>query len=1320
MYSTSPALQIPATISQENILCLDNLLNANSIRYYPWIFQLYGKLDVYAVYQSLDAIVARHEILRTGFVEKEGELTQVIAAPEPLACPLVDLTTAYQNNLDSDILTLIQTELNKPFDITSPPLIRALLCKVSEQEQRLLVSIHPLVTDQWSIHVFWREFISLYSALSKGLSSSLSELPMQYNDYAIWQRDWLQSEDFEKQLTYWKAQLTDLTVLELSTDQPRPMQLSYRGAQETFQISAVLTQALKNLSQKYNVTLFMTLLATFQILLHRYTAQDDIVVGTTIKGRHQPELENLIGLFANTLVLRTDLSGTPSFIQLLTRVHETCLNAYAHQDIPFEKLVTELQVERDINRNPLFQVMLNFLPLEYDEIQLPGLTISQFNIPNPTTRFDLSISLVEHPDGLTGIIEYSSDLFYADTMQRLAGHFQTLLEAIVKKPEISVAEVTLLTPSERYQLLVEWNATTADFPKDKCVHQLFEAQVARTPDAIALVFKDQKLTYQALNAKANQLANYLQNAGVKPEALIAICLERSLDMVIGLLAILKAGGAYVPLETFYPLERLAFMLEDTKTQVLLTHSARVQQLPSFSGLLVCMDTLWSDLAHESTDNLPCYATPNNLAYVIYTSGSTGTPKGVEISHYNIARLLFNNHYVHFDNQQTFLFTAPIAFDASTFELWGGLLHGASCVIYPDRVPSFNNLAKIIEEERISVMLLTASLFNTVIDECPQILSSVAQILTGAEALSPRHIQQALQELPDTEIINAYGPTECTVIATCNSIPKTLAKNITSIPIGRPIANTQIYLLDKYLQPVPIGVTGEIHIGGDGLARGYLNRPDLSAEKFITHPFSDDPHARIYKTGDLARYLVDGNIEFLGRIDHQVKLRGFRIELGEIESILKTYPGINSTVVIVREDQPGDKRLIAYLTHSTLEPPKVGLLRIYLIEKLPEYMVPASFIFLDALPLTSNGKLDAKALPVPDQTDFETTNTYVSARSRTEEELVAIWEDVLNIKPIGIHDNFFNLGGHSLQILILCTKIEAKISKSVPMIWVFKYPTISQLGAKLKQDSKKVNQELDSVVTAFPIKATLPPLFWCMTLGRNPSFILKHLNAKRTFYLLNHQALDGKKAKHTCVPDMVNFYLQNVLQTNPNGPYYLFGFSFGGIIMYEVACKLCELGKNVDFLFLLDPTSIGSDERANEEYMVKISFLQKLQLKFKDKGPVYLINSFIDTVILKTSLVFGRVPRRCHERYMHKINSTAAAQQQSRSVSSGKGIANRVLVHANSRKVQDWIDVFNGNIEVHSIDANHVQLIDDPQYSVMWLDIANSAIKGLEKKPQQPS
>ena len=1113
-----------------------------------------------------------------------------------------------------------------------------------------------------------------------------------------------QDEILEKQLSYWQQQLADLSVLELLTDKPRPKQRSYRSAQETFQVSSALTLALKSLSLQQNVTLFMTLLAALQVLLHRYSGQDNIIVGTAVAGQ---DAENPTDFWVNRLALRTDLSGMPNFYQLLSRVREVCLSAYAHQDLSFDKLLEQLPVSPDTSRHPLFQVML---VLQTSALPDPALNHIKAD------SFDIALLLTEHEHGLTATLDYSTDLFNAETMIRLVGHFKTLLTAIVERPETAIALLPLLTEPEHRQLVVDWNATQTDYPKNKCVHQLFEEQAAATPDAVALVCERQQLSYQALNAQANQLAHYLQSAGVKAETPVAICMERSVDLVVGLLAILKAGGAYVPLDPNYPRDALAFMLQDSNAPVLLTHASLLSQLPVYSGQCICLDGSRDEISREGTENLHCNTTADNLAYIIYTSGSTGRPKGVEVCHYNIARLLINTNYARFDNRQTFLLLAPITFDASTFEIWGGLLHGARCVIYAERIPSLHGLETIIEQHKISILWLTAALFNAVIDEKPQILRPVAQILTGGEALSVAHIQRAVKLLPDSQLINGYGPTESTTFACCYPIPKIIPPLATSIPIGHPIANTRIYILDQYLQPSPIGISGEIHIGGDGLARAYLNRPELSAKKFIADPFSNDGQARLYKTGDLARYLPDGPIEFLGRTDHQIKLRGFRIELGEIESVLGQHPDINGAFVIMSNDPSGDKHLVAYVTHPQHRRPNINALRLFLTGKLPEYMVPAAFVLLDKLPLTANGKVDRTALPAPEPIHTEFDPAYVAPHTPMEAMLVAMWRSILKINPIGIQDNFFALGGHSLLAIVLCTKIEAKIGKPVPVEWIYQYPTIKQLAEVLAQPIGSDSKKLDAIVTAFQTDGTQAPLFWGLHGGPLVPMMLEQLGANQPLYLLNHQALDGTRAKYVTVPEMARYYLQNIQQIDPDGPYYLGGFSIGGTIMYEIARQLCAQGKQVALLFILDPSAIGYDETDEDYPKQKLTVSNEYQ-QLKRAGCLAYVKKHLRKqllpLIIKTYFSLRvALPTRFHWFYMLSIYRPAI--QGYRPEPAVEGMENSIMVHINHRDMDDWITVFNGKVKTYGIDCGHMALLEAP-YSLTWLKILKQAIKATMAK-----
>jgi len=817
-------------------------------------------------------------------------------------------------------------------------------------------------------------------------------------------------------------------------------------------------------------------LAAFQSLLHRYTGQNDIVVGSPIANRNRAEIEGLIGFFVNTLVMRTDTSGDPVFRELLKQVRRSTLDAYAHQDVPFEKLVEELQPERDLSRNPLFQVIFALQNAPHSTPKLYGLTLSRMDRGTTMARFDLEVHLREEAERLRGSFVYNTDLFDAATIERMAGHYQMILEGIVADPDQRLSELPLLTDAERHQLLVEWNDTSTDYPRDKCIHELFEEQAERTPDAIAVVFEEQQLTYRELNSRANQLAHYLKKRGVVPEALVGICVERSLEMVIGVLGILKAGGAYVPLDPSYPKERLAFMIEDTKAPVILSQQHLVNVLPEHTAIVICLDSDLKTITKESKENPVNGTAAGNLAYVIYTSGSTGRPKGVCVPHRGVVRLVKETNYARLTSEEVFLQLASISFDASTFEIWGSLLNCAKLVIMPPGTPSLEELGQVVQKHQITTLWLTAGLFHLMVDEKPEAFTHVRQLLAGGDVLSVSHVRGFLSKNRNCTLINGYGPTENTTFTCCHTIELT-GQIEKSVPIGRPVSNTRVYVLDGCLQPVPVGVPGELHIGGDGLARGYLNRPELTAEKFIPDPFSREPEARLYKTGDLARYLPDGTIEFLGRIDNQVKVRGYRIEPGEIEAVLVQHPFVREAIVIAREDQPGDKRLVAYVVLSEKSTVAANDLRNFMKEKLPEYMVPAAFVVLDALPLTPNGKVDRKALPAPDTERLYPEDSFIAPRTPIEEMLAGIWCDVLGLKKVGIHDNFFELGGHSLLATQVMSRLRKAFQVEIPLRSLFEMPTIEGLAIRIAQsqaedtDPEEVSRILAELEASAPDSAS---------------------------------------------------------------------------------------------------------------------------------------------------------------------------------------------------------------------------------------------------------
>ncbi len=1051
--------EIPLSFAQQRLWFLDQLL-PDSPRYnIPCALRLQGRLDRPALEHAWQRLVQRHEVLRTRFESRAGQPRQVIEANGSL--PLLtfeDLRPLNAAEREAEVLRRAQYEASRPFDLSRGPLLRVWLWQLSEEDHVLLVNLHHIISDGWSMGVLVREVSLLYSAFCAGQDDPLPPLSIQYADYAIWQRSWLSGEALEQQLRHWREQLAGVQVLELPTDHPRPAIAAGRGAAIDVHLPKSLSAGLKQLCLEQEVSLFMLLLSAWQVLLSRWTGQTDVVTGSPIANRTQRQTEGLIGFFVNTLAFRSDLSGDPRFSDLLRRVRERTLAAYAHQDLPFEQLVDALQLERDLSRESLVQVMFAWQNAPQAALELGELHWEMLPLEQTTSKFDLTLSLSESAEGLSGSLEYRTDLFERPTIERMAGHLQTLLEGIVSAPERRLSELPLLTGKERQQLLVEWNDTAADYPRDKCIHQLFEEQVRRTPDAVAVVFEDRELSYAQLNAQANQLAHYLRQLGVGPEILVAICVERSLEMVVGLLGILKAGGAYVPLDPDYPAERLAFMLEDTRSPVLLTQQALRERLPVNNAQVVCLDADWPEIAQRSEANLLTQANADNLAYVIYTSGSTGRPKGVQIEHHSIVNLITWHHReyaVTSLDRATQL--ASFAFDASVWEVWPYFVavghwlsrslqkcltatrHARFLAAWNEKIESSSNFSA-------NSPLLEALLTEVLPDDFP-----LREVLPEETRL--RNLAVTVVRARCPRLINDYGPSENTVVTTFLVEVELISSSGTRIwpPIGRPLPNVQIYLLDPNRQPAPIGVPGELYIGGAGLARGYLNRPDLTAEKFIPNPFSDAPGSRLYRTGDLCRWLPDGNLEFLGRIDHQVKIRGYRIELGEIESSLRAHNQVREAVVVAREDQPGEKRLVAYVVPAAEGGTTVSAaaLREHLRAGLPTYMIPSAFVFLEALPLTPNGKLDRKALPAPDG-HVELDGPYVPPRNPVEEQLCAIWQEVLRLERVGVHDNFFELGGHSLLATQVISRVRGAFQVELPVAALFTGATVAELADALQQ------------------------------------------------------------------------------------------------------------------------------------------------------------------------------------------------------------------------------------------------------------------------------
>lgn len=1027
---------------QQRLWFLDQFEPNSSIYNMHRLNWLKGALQVDALEQSLNEILERHQVLRATFRMTRAEPRQFITPLQPFALPRIDLRQLPAQERVAAAEQLALQAAVQPYDLARGPLFRALLIQLADDEYALLLAMHHIVSDGWSLGVLSDELSALYNAYRLGNPSPLPELPIQYADYTLRQCARLQGKTAETQLDYWRKQLAGAPpVLELPPDRPRPRIRTNHGAIESVMLEKALVDLLAQLGHREHVTFFMVLLAAFQSLLRRYSGQEDVIVGVPIAGRRDIDSEKLIGFFLNTLVMRTDLSGDPTFRELLARVRAVALNAYSHQDVPFEQLVAELRPDRNLSWTPIFQVIMQFETFSKASLKFAGIEIADSQLDLGISRFDLALTLSDKSEGVLAKLQYNTDLFEPATIARMLGHFKSLLAGVVKNPDEHISHLPLLTEAERHLQLVEWNATAAPFSDDKCIHQLFEEQVARTPDAIALVAGQLQLTYRELNRRVNQFAHYLQRLGVTPDTLIGISLERSVEQIVALLGILKAGGAYLPLDSTYPRERLAFMLEEAGPPLLVSRGQLPRDL--YNGAQVIdLEREADEIARESMENPTSAVRPHNLAYVIYTSGSTGQPKGVQIEH----RGLCNSAIA---QQQTFglnpgahmLQFASLNFDASIFEIVMALTAGAALYLTPREAQfSGSDLYHFLHEQSIEAAILTPSTLAALPD-AP--LPKLKTLMVGGEALPAALVMRWAN---GRRMFNLYGPTEGTIWATVARC----APGIDKPPLGRPIANVRTYILDAHLQPVPVGAAGELHIGGAGLSRGYLNREELTLEKFIPDPFSEEPNSRLYKTGDLARYLPDGNIEYLGRLDRQIKLRGFRIELGEIENVLRQHPTVQDVVVTMRDDvgTPGTARLVAYIVPRPGEEVHSAELQAHAKTRLPDHMVPSAFVRLEALPTTPSDKVDARGLPAPATVRPESAQTYVPPETELECALAQLWEEMLGVERVGRHDDFFELGGDSILAAILTNQLQERLEEHVSVVLIFEAPSIAELAAAL--------------------------------------------------------------------------------------------------------------------------------------------------------------------------------------------------------------------------------------------------------------------------------
>ncbi len=1220
------ATTFPLSFAQQRLWFLDQL-QGNPTYTIPLSVKLSGPLQPTLFEQCLNEVIKRHEILRTTYHAKDGLPFQVIAPSLTFTLDMKDLTALPPKEQEMAVQQLAIEEARRLFHLSEGPLVRAALLRLHATEHVLLLSQHHIISDRWSLGVWLQEIAELYRAGLNSQPSSLPPLPIQYVDYAHWQRQWLSGDLLDEQLHYWMEHLRDAPmVLELPGDHPRPAFPTFQGARQTVQLPRPLTEMLRNWSQQEGVTLFMILLAAWNILLFRYTGREDILVGSPVANRTRPELEKLIGFFVNTLVLRTDLSGNPTVRQLLQRVRETALGAFAHQDLPFEQLVEELHLERDITRTVLIQNALAWQNTPHPPLEFAGITVAPVEVDTGTAKFDLLFALEDSEQGIWGTLEYNTDLFEDATITRMIGHFQHLLESMVAQPEQKIAQLPLLTSRESEQILVEWNATERPYAQDICIQQLVEAQVARTPEAIAVLFQQQRWTYRELNNRANQVAHFLKKLGIGPGALVAVYTDRSAEMIPALLGILKAGAAYVPLEATTPGARLHRILHSLHIPCVLTQHPLLPQLQAVDPLpalkhILCLDSIEDDQSqsnearsteayhvHEmaeleqlSQDNPPLQTRAEDLAYIIFTSGSTGTPKGVMVAHSPVINLIeWVNRTFDVGSADRLLFITSLCFDLSVYDMFGILAAGGSIHVATSQdIHEPARLLQMLSTEPITfwdsapaaLQQLTPffSSFSAEADQKAAPISSMLRLVFLSGDWIPVGLPDQLRAVfPGINVISLGGATEATVWSNYYPIGE-VDPRWPSIPYGKPIQNAQYYILDDALCPCPIGVPGHLYIGGICLSMGYINDAELTCQKFIPSPFvgtgfiASEPGARLYKTGDLARWHADGNMEFLGRDDSQVKIRGFRIELGEIEAVLRQHPSVEHAIVQAYGDIPKDRRLIAYIVPHKGQTTTDTELHTFLQKYLPEYMVPAAFLFLDMLPVTSNGKLDRRKLPAPDFSAVQQSNPFVAPRDAEELQLSLLWEEVLQVSPISITANFFDLGGHSLLAVQLMARVEQQFDQQLPLALLFQEATIEHLAAALRQN--QIATHFASSIVGLQTAGSNPPLFFVHPGGGSVFCyvtLARHLGREQPFYALQAPGLYNDTQLYTDVRALAAYYVEEIRSIQSEGPYHLGGWCVGGIIAYEMARQLQQSGQEIALLALLDSAPLPPEPVSDED------------------------------------------------------------------------------------------------------------------------------------------
>ncbi len=1157
----------PLSFAQERLWLLERLDPGNPANNRPLALRLTGELDEGSLGHALRSIITRHKILQSRFASQNGEAAQVIAPNFAFDLGVVELTEPVSADREARARKLATEESLRPFNLEVDPPFRATLLRLTSQDHILLLVFHHIVFDGWSARLFEHELAVLYRKFYIGESQALADLSIQYGDYAQWQRERFTEQALVRDLEYWVPRLEGIAPLDLPTDRPRPRVQTHHGGCVEIALSESLANAAKALGREQNSTLFMVLLAAFQSVLSRYSGLDDIAVGSPVAGRNQVETENLIGLFINLVILRSNLGENPTFRELLGRVRETCRGAYAHQSLSFSKVVEAIGPQRDLGSTPLFQVMFNLENVPAVDVEMPGVRVEEFAFERPVADYELTLEVVPTAGKLKCLFTYNSDLFDRATIERLAGHYQTLLEGAVANPDCRLATLPLMPPSELDTILVEWNRTEADYPREATLDQLFAAQVKRTPDATAFFTESGSVTYGELNQCANQLARHLQAKGVMPESRVGVCLERSVDAVVAMLGALKAGCAYVPLDPTYPAERLAFMISDAQIALGITQRKWMPLLQGTRAVLLDGDR--AEIAAQESENLPESTRPDPVANLIYTSGSSGVPKGVLGLHRGaVNRFAWMWENFPFLAGEVCALKTSLNFVDSTWEIFGPLLQGIPSVIVSDatvRDPA--ELVRTLERFAVTRIVTVPSLLHAVLESFPDLgtrLPALKLWVSSGEALRPELCRRFYSALPNCTLLNLYGTTEISADSTAYIVPKN-PDGICVVPLGRPIANTQCYVLDSQFQPVPIAVRGRIYVGGDGLARGYWNRPELTAERFVSNPFSPAAGSRLYATGDQARYLADGTIEYLGRADDQVKVRGHRIELKEIETVVALHPQVAEVVAAIYDDGAGE-RLMAYIVgRNGRDLPGSPALREFASLRLPAYMVPARFQIVQAFPLTPSGKIDRRRLPALGSPARD-ERPQVAPQDLLESQLIGIWEELLGVRPIGTESDFFELGGHSLLAARMFDRIQDAYGQRLPLATLFAQPTIKNLAENLRRES--ISEQQAPIVAVQPMGARPAFFFLHGGVGLYCRKLARLIGQDQPFYAVASRDLVDDPSLGS-VEAIANDAVNELISFQPRGPYVLGGYCHGGLIAYEMARQLRQRGLEVGVVILLD-------------------------------------------------------------------------------------------------------------------------------------------------------